>query len=760
MFGSSTSTIAAAAVTGLLTVCSQSPLVVAQESSSQDAIVASGTTFSLNGDNVSYNFHVDNSTGDLINDHFGSPVSGALPNPVEPAINGWVGLPGRVRREFPDTGRGDFRIPAIRIRQTAGYEVSDLQYQSHEIVQGKPALPGLPSTFGDAGDVSTLIVHLYDNYSSVAADLVYSVFPKYDAIVRSVNVTNRGEGNVSIEALASFSVDLPDEELEMVSLRGDWAREANRQRRKVEYGVQGFGSTTGYSSHLHNPFLALVHPSTTESQGETWGFSLIYTGSFSVEVEKGSQGLTRALLGLNPDQLSWNLGPGETFTSPECVSVYSKDGIGGMSRSFHRLYRNHLIKSKFATSDRPALLNSWEGVYFDFNQSTIYNLAEEAAALGIHLFVMDDGWFGDEYPRVSDDAGLGDWTPNPERFPDGLSPLVEGVTNLTANDSSSNSNSSAKLRFGIWVEPEMVNPNSTLYHEHPDWALHAGPYPRTERRNQLVLNLALPEVQEYIIDFMTTLLNSADITYIKWDNNRGMHETPSPSNDHAYLLGLYHVFSTLTTRFPDVLWEGCASGGGRFDAGVLHYFPQIWTSDNTDGVDRVTIQFGTSLAYPPSAMGAHLSAVPNHQTGRTVPLTLRAHVAMMGGSFGLELDPSDLSDSEKESVSDLLALAERVNPVILTGDLYRLRLPEDSKWPAAQFISQDGSEVVLFVFQLAPNVNHAVPWIRLQGLDAQARYVVDGRANETYSGAALMNRGLQFAFETEYGSRVVLLEKE
>ncbi|KAL3462904.1 Melibiase-domain-containing protein [Aspergillus heterothallicus] len=749
MFGS---TITAAAVTGLLTVCSQSPLVLAQQPS-QAAIIASGTTFSLNGDNVSYNFHVDNSTGDLITDHFGAPVTGSLPSPQEPAVNGWVGLPGRVRREFPDTGRGDFRIPAIRIRQSAGYEVSDLQYQSHEVVQGKPALPGLPSTFaGDAGDVSSLIVHLYDNYSSVAADLVYSVFPEYNAIVRSVNITNRAQGNVSIEALASFSVDFTDEELDMVSLRGDWAREANRQRRRVEYGVQGFGSTTGYSSHLHNPFLALVHPSTTESQGEAWGFSLVYTGSFSVNVEKGSQGLTRALLGLNPDQLSWNLGPGETFTSPECVSVYSKDGIGGMSRSFHRLYRNHLIKSQFATSDRPVLLNSWEGVYFDFNQSTIYNLAEESADLGIHLFVMDDGWFGDEYPRISDNAGLGDWTPNPERFPDGLSPLVQGVTNLTANGTN--------LRFGIWVEPEMVNPNSTLYHTHPDWVLHAGAYPRTERRNQLVLNLALPEVQEYIISFMTTLLNSADITYIKWDNNRGMHETPSPSNDHAYMLGLYHIFTTLTTRFPNVLWEGCASGGGRFDPGVLHYFPQIWTSDNTDGVDRVTIQFGTSLAYPPSAMGAHLSAVPNHQTGRTVPLTFRAHVAMMGGSFGLELDPADLSSEEKQSVSGLLALAARVNPVILAGDLYRLRLPEDSKWPAAQFISADGNTVVLFVFQLAPNVNHAVPWVRLQGLDAGARYVVDGQANATYAGSTLMNLGLQYTFETEYGSRVVFLEKE
>ncbi|OJJ53743.1 hypothetical protein ASPSYDRAFT_211530 [Aspergillus sydowii CBS 593.65] len=733
---------------GLLALASHSTMASAQ---SDSAVVADGTTFALNGDNVSYRFHVNETTGDLVSDHFGGRVGGDIPSPKEPVVNGWVGMPGRIRREFPDQGRGDFRIPAVRIRQSAGYTVSDLQYKSHEVVEGKSGLPGLPATFGDAEDVTTLVVHLYDNYSSVAADLSYSIFPKYDAVVRSVNVTNKGEGNITIESLASLSVDFNYEDLEMISLRGDWAREANVQRSKIDYGVHGFGSNTGYSSHLHNPFLAIVEPSTTESQGEAWGFNLIYTGSFSAEVEKGSQGLTRALLGFNPDRLSWTLGPDETLTTPECVAVYSKNGIGGMSRKFHRLYRNHLIKSKFATSDRPVLLNSWEGVYFDFNQSIIETLAEQSAALGIHLFVMDDGWFGDKYPRTSDNAGLGDWTPNPDRFPDGLSPVVEDITSMSVNGTQD-----TKLRFGIWVEPEMVNPNSSLYREHPDWVLHAGPYPRTERRNQLVLNVALPEVQDFIIDFMTNLLNGSDISYIKWDNNRGMHETPSPSNDHKYMLGLYRVFDTLTTRFADVLWEGCASGGGRFDAGVLQYFPQIWTSDNTDGVDRVTIQFGTSLAYPPSAMGAHLSAVPNHQTGRTVPMEFRAHVAMMGGSFGLELDPATIQNNT--AVPELLKLAEKINPIILTGDLYRLRAPEDSQWPAALFVAEDGSQAVLFYFQLSPNVNHAAPWVKLQGLDETAQYKVEGEG--TFSGATLMNMGLQYTFDTEYGSKVVVIERQ
>ncbi|KAJ5233904.1 uncharacterized protein N7469_005670 [Penicillium citrinum] len=698
---------------------------------SANGIVADGSSFSLNGDNVSYRFHVDNSTGDLISDHFGGSVLGDIPTEVTGAVNGWVNTIGRVRREFPDQGRGDFRQPAIRIRQSEGYTVSDLRYQSYTVKQGKPSLPSLPATFGSEDEVSTLIVHLYDNYSSVAADLSYSIFPKHNAIVRSANITNHGKGNITIESLASMSVDFPYEDLDMISLRGDWAREAHRERRKVEYGTQGFGSATGYSSHLHNPFLALMDPSSTESSGEVWGFSFVYSGSFSIDVEKGSQGLTRALVGLNPSQLSWSLGPGQSLSSPECVAVYSENGVGGMSRSLHNLYRKNLIKSKFAMADRPALLNSWEGLGSTFNESTIYQLAKESAALGIKLFVLDDGWFGDKYPRISDDAGLGDWVPNPRRFPDGLPHVVDSITALKAANASTN------LRFGLWFEPEMVNPNSSLYHEHPEWALHAGSYPRTETRNQLVLNVALPEVQNFIIESVSNILNNSDITYVKWDNNRGIHEMPSPSTDHEYMLGLYRVFDVLTTRVPEVLWEGCASGGGRFDAGVLQYFPQIWTSDDTDAVERITIQLGTSLAYPPSAMGAHLSAVPNQQTGRTLPVDFQ---------------------SDKAALPGLIKLAEKVNPIILSGDMYRLSLPEESNWPAVLFISEDAKQAVLFYFQINPNINSAIPWVKMQGLDPKATYSVDG--NATYTGSVLMKIGLQFPIATDYGSKVVFLEKQ
>ncbi|KAJ5812249.1 hypothetical protein N7474_008550 [Penicillium riverlandense] len=732
-------------------------LLLLAENIESRVVVVDGTSFALNSKNASYRFHVDDSTGDLLSDHFGGSVTGPIPTDPTPIVNGWTGISGRVRREFPDQGRGDFRSPAIRIRQS--HTISALQYHSHTVVKGKPALPGLPTTFGNEYDVTTIVIHLYDKYSAIAADLMYSVFPKYDAIVRSASVTNKSKGSIIIQDLASLSVDLPCQDFDMIYLSGEWARETRRQRRRINYGIQGFRSSTGFSSHSHNPFLALTHPSTTESQGEAWGFSLVYTGSFAVNVEKCPQGLTRVQLGLNPHQLSWTLDPNETLTSPECVSIYSKDGVGGISRSLHGLYRNHLIQSKFATDNRPVLLNSWEALYFNINSSNVYRIAKESASLGVKLFVLDDGWFGKEYPRISDTDGLGDWVPNPIRFPNGLAPLVNDITALksAALDSTAlkSVQSSTNLRFGIWIEPEMVNTNSSLYHDHPEWALHADLYPRTEQRNQLILNLTLPEVQDFIIKSVSEILSSADITYVKWDHNRCIHETPSPTTHHAYMLGMYRVFENLTTRFPDVLWEGCASGGGRLDPGVMQYFPQIWTSDNTDAVERIFTQFGTLLAYPASSMCGHISAVPNHQTGRTVPLAFRAHVAMMCGSFGLELDPGEIPPEEKAAMPDLIALAEKVNPIVLAGDMWRLSLPEESNWPAVLFIF--GNQAVMFLYQLGSKVNHALPRVKLQGLGPQDLYFVDGEG--PYSGAMLMSLGLQYSFSIDYGSKVVFLEK-
>ncbi|RDA86399.1 hypothetical protein CP532_6474 [Ophiocordyceps camponoti-leonardi (nom. inval.)] len=713
-------------------------------------------SFTLNGNSMSYRFHVDPRSGDLISDHFGGFIdSDSIVADVGP-IQGWVDLLGRQPRELPDQGRGDFRTPAFLIRHPQGYTVSDFRYQGHESYQGKRPMRTMPSTFAaDNNEVETLIIHMYDDISNVAMDLFYSVFPRYDAIVRSINIVNNGTSNITVEKLSSFSVDLPEADYDMLELKGDWAREAMRVRRKVEYGLQGFGSTSGYSSHMHNPFLALVDSKATESNGEAWGFSLVYSGSFSAEVEKGSQGLTRVSMGLNPSQLSWSIAPGTTLESPEVVAVYSDTGIGGMSRKLHRLYRRHLLKSNFALQPRPVLLNSWEALHFDYDADKLYNLARAGANLGVKLFVLDDGWFGNSYPRINEEAGLGDWEANPRRFPRGFKSFVDNVTSLTCGDWIGG----GYLKFGLWFEPEMVNVDSVLYGEHPDWVLHAGSYPRTETRHQLVLNLALPAVQDYIIDAVSKVLTDQPrIEYVKWDSNRGIHEMPSPATAHAYMVGLYYVMRTLTERFPKIIWEGCASGGGRFDPGILQYFPQVWTSDNTDPLDRLHIQFGTSLVYPPATMGAHVSASPNGLTGRTTPIEFRAHVAMMGGSFGFELDMNEMPNEDRAKVPDLIMLAERVNALVVKSDLWRLRLPGESNWPAALFVTEDGRQAVLFYFQVRAAINEALPMLRLQGLDPKARYVVDG--DRTVSGSTLVNKGVSYRLEGDYSSKIVFLQRE
>lgn len=498
--------------------------------------------------------------------------------------------------------------------------------------------------------------------------------------------------------------------------------------------------------------MALLSSDATENRGDVWGFSLIYSGSFTAEVEKNPHGSVRALMGLNGHQLSWPLKPGEHLTSPECVSVFARDGgVGAMSRKFHDVFRQHLIRSSFVDQPRPPLLNDWEGVKFDFDQQNIIDMARETAALGLSIFVMDDGWFGVKHPRVDDHAGLGDWEPNPDRFPKGLAPPIEELTQFEVAGTQD------RLKFGIWVEPEMVSPKSELYEQHPDWVLHAGEYPRTEIRYQLILNLALPEVQDYIIASISKVVSSAPISYVKWDNNRGMHEVASPSTYHAYMLGLYRVLDTLTARFPDVLWEGCASGGGRFDAGILQYFPQSWASDNTDAVDRLSIQFGITTVYPASSMGCHVSRVPNEVTHRMTSVTFRAHVAMMGGSFGLELEPSKIPDEERKELPELLQLAKKINPIVINGSLWKLSLPWQSQHPAAMYVCQDGSQAVLFAFQTVGTPAHCLPTVQLQGLDANATYLLDGK--DKYSGATLMNGGMQFAFQGDFDSRVVFLEK-
>ncbi|KAH8677486.1 Melibiase-domain-containing protein [Xylariales sp. PMI_506] len=726
--------------------------------------VGDGPSFSLSSANISYQFHVDPLTLDLIHDHWGAYAAESVPQDSG-NVNGWGSPYTYRRREFPDLGRGDFRVPAIHIQHADGDTVSAFSYTGYDISSGKPTLPGLPATFGGDEDVSTLVVHMYDNYSAIAADLYYSIFPRHSAIARSFQITNNGSRNSTILRASSWSIDMPNEELELIDLHGDWAWENHINRRLVGYGEQGFRSSAGYSSHFHNPFFALVSPTTTEFLGAATGYSLVYTGSFSADVERWSTGWVRVLLGLNPLHLSWPLGPGEVFTSPEVVSVYSEEGLGGMSRSFHSLYRNHLSRSDHTFETRPPLLNSWEGLGFNINETAMVKLASEAADLGCSLIVMDDGWFGTDYPRDNDTLALGDWTPNPRKFPDGLGPFIGEIDNITLSNTStqdSSNQSPGKMSFGLWVEPEMISPKSDLYMNHPEWCMHAGDHNRTLQRNQLVLDVGLPEVQEYIITTIGKVLDSAPIKYIKWDNNRGMHEMPSPAADHAYMLGLYRVIDNLTTSHPEILWEGCASGGGRFDPGLYHYWPQTWTSDDTDGLERLYIQFGTSYPYPPSAMSCHVSAIPNGQVGRTTPLEFRAAVASMCGSFGFELDPTKLDAADTEEIPRLIARQQKINPIVINGDFYRLALPDQSNWPAAMFVSPDSSSAVLFAFQIRSKLKPVPGYLRLKGLDPSAKYSVGNETiNATWSGSTLMNVGLSLVWpDADYQDFVLFINRQ
>lgn len=484
-------------------------------------------------------------------------------------------------------------------------------------------------------------------------------------------------------------------------------------------------------------------------------------------IERNSTGLDRVQIGMNPLHLSWTIAPGSTFNSPEAVAVYSDRGLGGMSRSFHRLYRDHLSRSSWTHKDRPVVINHWEATEFEYDDDKIFRIAKAGNDLGCKLVsplrygdgadiqaVLDDGWFGKKYPRNGDSAGLGDWQVNEDKLKGGLNSLVQRIT-------SSTTTSGEPLKFGLWVEPEHCNPTSEVFEQHPEWTLHAKAngqvYTRIQQRFQHVLNLALVEVQDHLIKVIGEVIASTGISYVKWDSNKAMDQMADPSTAHAYILGLYRVLGNLTQRFPDILWEGCASGGGRFDPGLLYYFPGSWTSDNTDPADRLFIQSGISLVYPPSSMSGHIASIPSQHSHRNTPLEFRAHVAMLCGSFGLELDPGSLSNDEKDKVKQWILLSERISPFIVQGDLYRLATPDKSNWPAFLYMTQDGSEAVLLAYQLLNKVNNSVPSIRLQGLDARAEYVID--SGESYSGDTLMNVGLKLPWKGDHDSRIMFITR-
>jgi alpha-galactosidase len=623
-----------------------------------------------------------------------------------------------VAREYPTGGSGDFRVPALAIEPADGSPVLHLAYRGNRVLAGKPGLRGLPATYVEEdGEATTAEVLLVDEPSSVEVRLSYTIFEAYPVIARSAVIRNGGSAPVRVRCAMSAALDLPDAAWDLVTLDGTWSRERHVASRSLAPGRQSVGSLRGASSHEHNPFVVLKRPATTEEHGEAYGFGLVYSGNFRAEVELDPFATARLRIGIEPDGFAWTLAPGEELVTPEAILVYAADGLGELSDSTHRLFRRRLARGRWRDRARPVLLNSWEGVYFDFTDDTLVEMAAASRDLGVELFVLDDGWFGE---RDDDTSSLGDWVVDRRKLPGGLAPVARLVRELG-------------LDFGLWIEPEMVSPRSRLFAEHPEWALGVPGRPRTESRQQLVLDLARPEVVDHLFGMLREVLASAPISYVKWDMNRSLTEPFSESLPpdrqgelfHRHILGAYDLWRRLTEAFPDVLFESCASGGGRFDPGMLAFAPQTWTSDNTDAIERLAIQWGTSLAYPLSSMGAHVSAVPNHQVGRMTSLATRAAVAFFG-VLGYELDPRHLTEAERAAIRDQVAFYTAHREVLQYGRFHRLRSPfeGDRNTAAWMSIAEDARRAVVGWYRILNRADPGPERLRLRGLDPARRYRV------------------------------------
>ena len=637
-----------------------------------------------------------------------------------------------VRQEYPGYGSGDFRQGAVQILQENGSRLSEFLYDSYEILPGKPSLEGLPATYTEEdSEAETLAVTLKDPVSGIRLRLLYTIFAGYGAIARSACFCNDGTQSVQIEKAMSMCLDLPDNDYEWIQLSGSWARERYPVKRPLEIGFTSIESLRGHSSHQQNPFVMLKRPNADEDQGEVMGFSLIYSGNFLASAQVDTYKVTRMLLGINPTWFSWKLEPGQSFQTPEAVVVYSDNGLNGMSQTFHNLYRSRLARGVWRDQARPILINNWEATYFDLDEEKLLKIAGKAKECGVELFVLDDGWFG---ARRNDHAGLGDWYAAKEIFPDGIGSLAQKVEDLG-------------MKFGLWIEPEMVNPDSDLYRAHPDWAFHVPERIACLSRHQYVLDFSRPEVVDYIYGMLKELIASAKISYIKWDMNRSVTECYSealPADRqgevfHRHILGVYSLYERLIKDFPNILFESCAGGGARFDAGLLYYAPQAWTSDDTDAMERLKIQYGTSYGYPIVSMGSHVSAVPNHQLGRITSVKTRAEVAYFG-TFGYELDLNKLPQDEIEQVCRFTQFMKDHRELIQFGTFYRLASPFDGNESGWMVVSADRREAIVGYYKLLAKVNAPFTRLALRGLDPDTAYEVQGEG--TFYGDELMNAGL------------------
>ncbi|WP_449354250.1 alpha-galactosidase [Virgibacillus natechei] len=648
-----------------------------------------------------------------------------------------------LKQEYPSYGTTDYREPAFQVLQENGSRITSFEYNGHQIYKGKKKLEGLPATYVEYEDeAESLEVSLYDQLIDAEIKLLYTVYENYNVITRSAIFINHGKEVLNLSRVLSASVDFFDSDLEMIQLSGAWSRERHVHSRKLMPGIQRISSIRGASSVHQNPFLALKRPHTTEHQGEVFGFSLVYSGNFLAQVEVDHYDVSRVTMGIHPLDFNWLLKNGESFQTPEVVMVYSDKGLNEMSQTYHHLYQSRLARGKWRDRVRPILINNWEGTYFDFDEEKILNMAKQSKELGIELFVLDDGWFGS---RDDDTTSLGDWFANKRKLPNGITGLAEKITDMG-------------LDFGMWFEPEMVSKISELYDSHPDWIIHVPGRHLSHGRNQYVLDFSRKEVVDYIYHRMASILKEASISYIKWDMNRYMTEIGSAGWSeerqqevaHRYILGVYDLYERLTTAFPDILFESCASGGGRFDPGMLYYAPQTWTSDDTDAIERLKIQYGTSFVYPLSSMGAHVSDIPNHQMGRNTSLETRANVAYFG-VFGYELDITQMTDGDKEKVKQLNRFYKENRRLILNGNFYRLESPfaGDGNVTSWIVVSKDKQEALAGRFQVLSLPNTGLKRMLLEGLDPDYEYEVMGLA-ETFFGDELMHAGLRIdLFPTE-----------
>ena len=699
--------------------------------------------FTLQTLDSTYQMKVDDH-GVLLHTYYGAPADETdFSYLIGPEDRGFSGQPGDEKKdrtysmdyyplEYPVQGNGDFRVKALKAGFEGEVPALDLRFISYELEKGKYSLPGLPALFeAEAGEVETLKITLKDRLEEIYVTLFYGVFEKKNVITRAASIENRSGKNVTLKRALSLGLDFMEGDMDLIHFYGKHAGERQFERRNLPHGITEISSSRGTSSHHHNPFVILCDRDTTEDFGNAYGISFIYSGGFRIQMEKDQVDGIRLVCGLDDEEFLWKLAPGETFVTPEAALSYSEKGLTVLSDQFQKAYHANLIRSPWKDKKRPTLVNNWEATYFGFDAEKLLKIAGEAADLGLDMLVLDDGWFG---KRNDDNSGLGDWFVNEKKLGCTMKELVDRVNALG-------------LKFGIWLEPEMVSEDSDLYRTHPDWVLQIPGREPNRSRNQLVLDLSRKEVREYMKKFIDDTLSCANISYVKWDMNRSVDNVYSAADPtlsqgairHKYVLGLYEVMEDMLTRHPDLLLEGCSGGGGRFDAGMLYYAPQIWCSDNTDAIERLRIHYGTSFGYPMSSVSAHVSVCPNHQNGRVTPFKTRGICAMQG-SFGYELDLSKLSEEDKAEARRQITVYNENWELFQSGSYYRLNSPmENHDYTAWSYVSKDQRKASLSVIYTDLHGNPKPVRVKLKGLKKDASYDVDGTV---YTGAALMRGGL------------------